>query len=73
MAGLYWFCFIPLPLVVIAGMVVSVNLDLRINREYEEGRLVRGIRLLKHTEYSREMQGINGLGLPVFQPERSRR
>ncbi len=69
--GLYRICFIPLPLIVIAGMILSVNLDLRVNREYEEGRLVRGIRLLKHTEYAREMREIGGLGLPVFRPERS--
>lgn len=69
--GLYWICFIPLPLIVIPGMILSVNLDLRINREYEEGRLVRGIRLLKHTEYACEMREISGLGLPVFRPERS--
>lgn len=68
--GLYWICFLPLPVIVIAGMIVSAQLDLRINREYEEGRLLRGIRLLRHTEYARETKQINGLGLPVFGPER---
>ena len=64
--GLYWVCFIPLPFVLIAGMALSIKLDLRINREYEEGRLVRGIRLLKRKEYEREMRHSGGLGLPVF-------
>jgi len=68
--GLYWICFLPLPVIVIAGMIASAKLDLRINREYEEGRLLRGIRLLRHTEYAREAKQINGLGLPVFGPER---
>jgi hypothetical protein len=69
--GLYWICFLPLPVIVIIGMIASAKLDLRINREYEEGRLLRGIRLLRHTEYARETKQISGLGLPVFGPERS--
>src|SRR5262249_33667059 len=32
--GLYWFCLLPFPAVVTAGMILSVKLDLRINREY---------------------------------------
>ena len=54
-------------------MIVSAQLDLHINREYEEGRLVRGIRLLRHTEYARETEKITGLGLPVFRPEKALR
>ncbi|MDQ3173111.1 MAG: hypothetical protein M3Q91_05290, partial [Acidobacteriota bacterium] len=68
--GLYWICFLPLPVIVIAGMIASSKLDLRINREYEAGRLLRGIRLLRHTEYAHETKHISGLGLPVFGPER---
>jgi len=68
--GLYWICFLPFPLVVIAGMIASVKIDLRINREYEEGRLLRGIRLLSRAEYARESDQIDGLGLPVFGCER---
>ena len=68
--SLYLICFLPLPLIVIAGMIVSAKLDLRINREYEEGSLLRGIRLLRPTEYAREIKQISGLGLPVFGPER---
>jgi hypothetical protein len=67
--GLYWICLIPLPAIVIAGMTMSVKFDVRINREYEEGKLLRGIRMLRHTEYAREMKIIDGLGLPVFGPE----
>jgi hypothetical protein len=70
LVGLYWICFVPLPVILIAGMIVSVKVDLRINREYEEGRLLRGIRLLRHSEYARETKQINGLGLPVFGTER---
>ncbi len=69
--GLYGSCFLPLPMIIIAGMILSAKLDLRINREYEEGRLVRGIRLLKHTEYPGEMQEDGGLGLPVLGTDRS--
>jgi hypothetical protein len=70
---LYLPCLIPLPIVLLIGMIISVKLDVRINREYEEGSLMRGIRLLKPSEYAREMKSIEGLGLPVFRPERSRR
>jgi hypothetical protein len=68
--GLYWPCFLPLPLVLITGMIVSVRVDLYTNREYEEGSLLRGIRLLKADEYTRETKQISGLGLQVFNPER---
>ena len=68
--GLYWMCFVPLPLILVGGMIISIKLDLNTNREYEEGRLLRGVRLLKHGEYARENQKIVGLGLPVLGPER---
>ena len=64
--GLYWFCFLPLPIVAIVGMVLSVKIDVRINREYEEGRLVRGVRLLNESEYLKEARQNDGLGLPVL-------
>lgn len=64
--GLYWICFLPFPAIVIAGMILSVKVDLRINREYEEGRLLRGIRLLSHAEYAIESKRSAGLGLPVL-------
>ena len=73
LVGLYWICVIPLPVIVVAGMILSAQLDLRINREYEEGRLVRGIRLLRHTEYARETEQISGLGFPVFGPKKGLR
>ena len=69
---IYWTCLIPLPLIVLAGMILSVKLDVRINREYEEGQLLRGIRLLDRHEYAGEMKELGGLGLPVFRPRRSR-
>ena len=70
--GIYWTCLLPLPLIIFVGMILSVKLDVRINREYEEGQLLRGIRLLNHHEYASEMKDTDGLGLPVFRPRRSR-
>ena len=37
--GLYWFCLLPLPLIVAPGMFASVKLDVRMNRDYEAGEL----------------------------------
>lgn len=68
--GLYWVCFLPLPLIVIGGMIVSVQVDLHTNREYEEGKLLRGVRLLHRREYAHEARESAGLGLPVLGPER---
>ena len=68
--GLYWVCFLPLPLIVIGGMIVSVQVDLHTNREYEEGKLLRGVRLLQRREYAHEAKESAGLGLPVLGPER---
>ena len=68
--GLYWMCFIPFPLIVLGGMLACVKLDLRVNREYEEGRLLRGVRLLGHTEYARETRRPDGLGLRVLRPNK---
>jgi len=68
--SLYWICFIPFPLIVVGGMLASVKLDLRINREYEEGRLLRGVRLLGHKEYARETLRTDGLGLRVLRPNK---
>jgi len=51
-------------------MVVSVKVDLYTNREYEEGNLLCGVRLLNNTEYVRETKDRSGVGLPVFGPER---
>jgi len=69
--GLYWICFLPFPVLIFSGMILSIKVDLRINREYEEGRLLRGIRLLNNSEYASESKKANGLGLPVFGSERS--
>ena len=68
--GLYWVCFLPLPLIVLGGMIVSVQVDLHTNREYEEGKLLRGVRLLQRCEYAHEAKESAGLGLPVLGPER---
>jgi len=69
LARLYWFCLLPLPLVTAVGMFVSVKLDVRMNRDYEAGDLLRGVRLLKANEYAREIkQGEAGIGIPVLCP-----
>jgi hypothetical protein len=69
--GLYWFCFLALPLIVALGMFASVKLDMRMNEEYEAGELLRGVRILKAKEYAREHKGQKaGIGLPALLPER---
>lgn len=68
---LYWFCLLPLPLIVAPGMFASVKLDMRMNRDYEAGELVRGVRILKAKEYARERKRQEaGIGIPVLLPER---
>ena len=73
LAGLYWICFLPFPFTVLAGIILSAKLDVRINREYEEGQLLRGIRLLTHKEYARSNKELDGIGLPVFGSQGTRR
>lgn len=69
--GLYWFCFLPFPLIVALGMFASVKLDMRMNEEYEAGELLRGVRILKAKEYAREHKRQKaGIGLPALLPER---
>lgn len=69
--GLYWLCFLPLPLIVALGMFASVKLDVRMNEEYEAGELLRGVRILKAKEYAREHKRQKaGIGLPALLPER---
>jgi hypothetical protein len=51
-------------------MFVSVRLDLKMNRDYEAGELLRGVRLLKAKEYSREIRSRRlGVGIPALRPE----
>ena len=70
--GLYWICFLPLPLILAVGMFASVKLDLRMNRDYEAGDLLRGVRILKAKEYAREIkQRKAGIGIPALRPERA--
>lgn len=70
--GLYWICFLPLPLIIAPGMIISIKLDLRMNSEYEAGDLLRGVRVLKPKEYAREIgPRERGIGLPVFIPKRA--
>jgi hypothetical protein len=70
--GLYWICFLPLPVIIAVGMLISIKLDLRMNREYEAGDLLRGVRVLQPREYAGEIgQRETGIGLPVFIPRRA--
>jgi hypothetical protein len=72
LVGLYWICFLPLPLIIAGGMFASVKLDLRMNRDYEAGDLLRGVRMLKAKEYARESkQRKAGIGIPALRPERA--
>ena len=70
--SLYWICFLPLPLIVAPGMFGSVKLDVRMNRDYEAGELMRGVRILKAKEYARERKRQElGIGIPALLPERA--
>jgi hypothetical protein len=72
LVGLYGLCFLPLPLVVAVGMLASIKLDLRMNRDYEGGDLLRGVRILKPQEYAREVKRQEiGIGIPALRPERN--
>ena len=74
LAGLYWFCFLPLPFVVALGMFISVKLDVKMNRDYEAGDLLRGVRHLNANEYAREIKGREaGIGIPALRPEKTER
>jgi hypothetical protein len=67
LARLYWICFLPLPLILAVGMFASVKLDLRMNRDYEAGDLIRGVRILKGKEYAREIKRREpGIGIPAL-------
>lgn len=69
--SLYWICFLPLPLIVAPGMYASVKVDVRMNRDYEAGELLRGVRILRPTEYAREhKRKQTGIGIPALLPER---
>jgi hypothetical protein len=70
--GLYWICFLPLPVMITLGMLISIKLDLKMNSDYEAGDLLRGVRVLNPSEYAREIgQGDTGIGIPVFIPRRA--
>jgi hypothetical protein len=72
LVGLYWICFLPLPLIIAGGMLASVKLDLRMNRDYEAGDLLRGVRILKAKEYAREIKRRKpGIGIPALRSERA--
>lgn len=72
LAGLYWICFLPLPLTIALGMLISIKIDLRTNSEYEAGDLLRGVRTLTSKEYAREIgPQETGIGLPAFIPKKA--
>jgi hypothetical protein len=70
--GLYWVCFLPLPILIALGMIISIKLDLKMNSEYEAGYLLRGVRVLNPREYAREIgQRELGVGIPAFMSRRA--
>ncbi len=72
LVGLYWICFLPPPILVALGMLISIKLDLKMNSDYEAGDLLRGIRVLNPREYAREIgQRETGVGIPAFIPRRA--
>src|SRR5215213_7316504 len=72
LVGLYWICFTPLPLIIAGGMFASVKFDLRMNRDYEAGDLLRGVRILKAKEYAREIKRRDaGIVIPTLRPQRA--
>jgi hypothetical protein len=53
-------------------MFASVKLDVKMNRDYEAGELLRGVRILKPKEYARERKRQEaGIGIPALLPERA--
>lgn len=52
--------------VTIFGSIVTVVLDRRMNRRYEEGERLRGTRAVTPQEYERESSEATGIGLEIF-------
>lgn len=52
-------------LIMVAGVVLAVVVDQRVNRRYEAGRRVRGSRLIEPKRYGRQVKGADGLTLHV--------
>ena len=72
LVGLYCVCFLPLPILIALGMIISIKLDLKMNSEYEAGDLLRGVRVLNPREYAREIgQRESGVGIPACIPRRA--
>jgi hypothetical protein len=72
LVGLYWFCFLPLPILIALGMLISIKLDLKMNSDYEAGDLLRGVRVLNPSEHAREIgPRETGIGIPAFIPRRA--
>jgi len=57
--------------VALMGAAASIMVDQRLNRKYEEGKKLRGSRLVSPAQYERELKGADGLGLLVkaMEPE----
>jgi hypothetical protein len=51
--------------VALIGASAAVMVDQRLNRKYEEGKKLRGSRLVSPAQYERELEGADGLGLLV--------
>src|SRR5262249_2396781 len=57
--------------VTVIGVAGAIVVDQRLNRKYEQGRRLRGSRLVAPGEYEREVKGADGLALVVkdLEPE----
>src|SRR5262249_45302338 len=63
--------FVACLVIALIGAAAAAMVDQRLNRKYEEGRRLRGSRLVAPARYEREVKGADGLGLLVksMEPE----
>jgi hypothetical protein len=63
--------FVACLVIALIGAAAAAMVDQRLNRKYEEGKRLRGSRLVAPARYEREVKGADGLGLLVksMEPE----
>ncbi len=49
-----------------AGLMATMIRDRRANKQYEQGRAIRGTRQLSPQEYEREQEAVSGIGMVVY-------
>lgn len=67
--GLFWPALLGCLLVSFGGTAGAVTIDHLINRKYEDGKLLRGTRLIDIKDYAKEVGGVPGLTLMVQSPD----